>query len=254
MPIGGGAKVRPPNASLDGGGGELDLDVATNAPLRFEGIAQSVVYARIFFIDNPSAPQPGAGTWLGGYDLNQGLGKKLPLTPITLTKGQGTAVTIDLKALRKFTVAVSRNASLTPLGDGQGSLAAVASSNHTLNGNGKGVVMGLAQSDCKDLSGSTPVEVKGLVVGPGPYWLASVLNDFGAAGDVPAGALISIDIPGGVTTIPDANMITYPANAYQVQASIDLIAAMPVGDAGPDNLSCTTTGGNDAGTDAPAGD
>ena len=249
----GGVKLRPQGAMLDGGGAELALDVATNAPLRFDNITQTVVYARVFFIDNPNAAtQPGAGTWLGGYDLNGGLVKDIELDPITLTKGQGTAITINLQALRRFKVAVSRNASAVPLGDGQGSLTAVAASNHTLSGNGKGVVMGAASSDCKDLSGTTPVEITRR-----PSWdpartgwpRCSMTWERPAISPrvAPLHRRAERD-----HSIPDANEITYPANAYQVSASIELIAVAPAGDAGTaDNLSCGP--GGDAGTDASDG-
>ena len=83
--------------------GASSVDLSMPVPTtRFDGLSPGQVYARAVFVDDPNPTKAvEAGYWLGGYDLSNGLQSQTPLLPITLTAGQGTAVTMDLTALRQ---------------------------------------------------------------------------------------------------------------------------------------------------------
>ena len=99
----------------------------------FKGLPETV-YVQTLFIDNPGYFAQGAnpslvyGMFIGGFDLNGGVRPPPPLRKVTLAKGEETAVSQPLIALRKFTGMLVKYPGqsdppippLTPTGDGQG--------------------------------------------------------------------------------------------------------------------------------------
>src|SRR5262249_47352989 len=94
--------------------GELDLS-APVPMVRFDGLPAGWVSPRAVFVASRVAPKPNAGWWLGGYDLSKGLGASPLLNPVTMVAGAGKSITIDLTALRRLTVTLTRTA--PPLGN-----------------------------------------------------------------------------------------------------------------------------------------
>lgn len=242
------ASVLLPVQSSDGGISEADLATLAAQPIRFDDLPPTV-YARVFFADDTSmlvSPQDGPrpGLWVGGIDFSNGIADHAPLEPIALQTGQGTTAPVALHPLRKLTVTVDRTAS--PIGDGQGPLSVVAIDSQTPSSTSQ--IFGYASLDCADLSGSGTVTVSGFVLGPGPHWLAAVLNDLGVqSNDLPPGSLTSLEPSGGTLQIPAGDQLTYAADAYETTASITLGLAVPAGDAGGDGVTCSAP--SDAGAD-----
>jgi hypothetical protein len=77
------------------------------------------------------------------------------------------------------------------------------------------------------MAGATPATLTGFVIGRGPHYLTGTLDDFDGGGVVPPGSLISIEsaLDGGFT-LPAANQLTYPPNAYQVTHAVSLNLAI----------------------------
>lgn len=208
----------------------------TAAPIRFESLPTKV-YVRAFFVDDVEGAQPDAlvpGTWIGGLDLSQGLRDDMPLDAVNLTAGKGTVVRLPLSALRKLTVTVSRTANPAQGGNAQGPLTVVAVASQTIDQNAQ--VFGLGELACANVSGTKKATVEGAVVGPGPYWVTGILDDFNKGGQMPAGGLVSMDFAGGIK-IPAKNKLTYAADAYTASIGIDLNMAIP-GNTGTDGVSC----------------
>src|SRR5690606_9465322 len=108
--------------------------------------------------------------------------------------------------------------STDPVGDGQGPLSVIAVDSQEISvPEPNFTVFGLATADCVDLSGSNKVTVEGIIAGKGPYWLVGALNDFGGS-DLPPGTLVSLQLA-LPPKVPDANKLTYPADAYTVSHS-----------------------------------
>ncbi|MGO9832822.1 MAG: hypothetical protein ACLP1X_01265 [Polyangiaceae bacterium] len=232
--------------SLDGGtsdGGLAQIDLSQPLPqVRIDGLPATTVYARAFFVDDPSTIASGqiqAGWWLGGLDLTGGL-DKAPLKPVVLTAGTGTVDVIGLVALRRLTTAVSLAPGVVPAGNGQGPITTVVVDTATPGADSGANLFGSGSLKCGNVSDSGPgdASVVGFVLGKGPYWLAASLDDFGVGTSFPPGALISLVLnDAGALAIPPADMLTYPAEAYQVTSSIAFTAALPW-DGGPDPVSC----------------
>jgi hypothetical protein len=232
----------PDAGTADGGAALVDLSMPVK-PVRFE-LPAATVYVRAIFIDNPASLADGgtlqAGWWIGGLDLSMGI-EDAPLVPVSLTAGQATNITIDLIALRKLTVTVSREPNLTPAGNGQGPLTITAVNTSAIGSSGT-YLFGAAESPCADVSGDagvTGVSVPGWVIGTGPYWLVATLDDFGAGGSFPAGGMFSLLVDGGVYAIPAQDEIAYAAGAYQVTGTAKLTYVNPYdGGADADSVSC----------------
>ena len=215
----------------------------TKTPIRFDNLPETI-YARVFFaddVDNVGVLDIFPGLWVGGMDMSNGFVDDAPLLPIQLEKGEGKTVKLPLLALRELKVAVGRSAN--PVGNGQGPLSVIAVDSQEVNlpqPNFK--IYGLATADCVDLSGSNEVTIEGIVAGKGPYWLVGALNDFGGS-DLPPGTLVSLQLA-LPPKVPDANKLTYPADAYTVSHSISLNFVVPEGlgggypDPSEDTVSC----------------
>jgi hypothetical protein len=209
-------------------------------PVRFDGLAPGQVYARVLFVDDFTAFNAfGAGWWAGGLDLSRGV-VNLPLAPVALQAGQGKTVRVDLLALRRLTVTMTRATSIAPIGNGQGPVLVYPIEGNRLTAGLK--VFGLATSPCGDISGASAAIANGWVIGKGPYFLAGWVDDFDAGGyGIGPGALVSVDVGTGGVVVPAANEVTYAPSAYSVAHTIRATYAVPI-DAGPDgavdNVTC----------------
>ena len=88
-------------------------------------------------------------------------------------------------------------------------------------------------------AGSTVV-AQGYVVGPGPYFLLPLLDDFGAgaAAGLPPGALTALDLTGATPTIPASSKTSYALDAYVVSQTLSLTTAIPRPTGPADTLTC----------------
>jgi hypothetical protein len=216
------------------GGAEIDLSGSLPA-VRFDALPAGVAYPRAIFVDSRNTQKVGAGWWLGGYDLSSGLRTPALLQPVTLTAGAGTAVTINLTALRGLGVALTR--SVAPVGNGQGPATVVLSADLApVDG---GPLFGFASAACANLGAAdASAPATGFVLGAGPYYAIGVLDDFGDGGGLPPGALTSLELLDGSITSPASARLQYAASAYVVQRALDLELAVPAPDAGPDPVTC----------------
>lgn len=221
--------------SLDAGPDAAELDLSTTIPVvRFDDLP-TTVYPRVVFVDSRNRQSVGAGWWLGGYDLANGFGSPpVLLKPITLTVGQGTTITIDLTALRRLHVTLTRSA--TPVGNAQGPATVVATPDRVPVMGTK--LFGAGTNPCAKMTGMQTAEVNGFVYGKGPYYATAILDDFGGGGTrLAPGALTSLVLDGGLVN-PPSSQLAYAANAYVVTHTLDLDLAVPNPDGGPDNVSC----------------
>ena len=218
----------------DGGAdaGELDLSAAVPT-IRFDGLS-STVYPRVVFVDARGSTKVGAGWWLGGYDFTNGFQKPALLTPVTLTPGVGTTITIDLTALRRLHVTLTRSA--TPIGNAMGPASVVATPDLVPVAGSK--LFGVGANPCAKVNGALTAEVNGFVLGKGPYYALAQLDDFGTGGFFAPGSLISLEIADGGVRNPASSQLTYAANAYVVAHTVDLDLTVPKPDAGVDTVVC----------------
>jgi len=226
----------------DAGFAQLNL-AALPAPVWRIEVPPGTSYVRAIFIDDPASLADGggglqAGWWLGGYDTSHGF-DNAPLLPVALTAGVGTNLPIDLIALRKLTLTVTRDPSVIPAGNGQGPLTAVAVNTSVITSDGGAYLYGVGQLPCANVSGDAAATVPGWVLGTGPYWIAATLDDFGVGGNFPAGGLFSLVIDGGVATVPPIDELSYEAGAYWVNGSTTQTYLNPWdGGADADTVSC----------------
>jgi hypothetical protein len=222
--------------SADAGGGEIDL----SSPLpqvRFDGLPPGIVYPRAIFVDSRDTHKVGAGWWLGGYDLANGLKKPALLRSVTLAPGVGTAVTIDLTALRALGVTLTR--SVPPVGNAQGPAVVVVTADSTPSD--ASALFGAANAPCANLAATDAAAVaNGFVFGLGPYYAFGVLDDFAADASLslPPGALSSVAMIDGAIASPPSARLQYAPGAYVVQKTLDLDHVVPMPDAGVDPVSC----------------
>ena len=233
----GGQKPDLAHAELPPGlpdGGTIDISQPVPV-LRFDGLP-STVYVRAVFFDNPSPPTPiGPGTWLAGYDLQNGIHSQLALVNQTLTPGSGTSVSLSLTALRQLVVTLDR--AVTPAGNGEGPAEFIATPDQSPSSGSP--IFGLGTSPCAKVD-VVNTKVSGLVIGKGPYWVAADLDDFGLADGgvgLPAGSLTSLDFVDGGYLLPAANQLSYAANAYQVALTVSLNVVVP-GAPSTDRVTC----------------
>lgn len=227
-----------PDGGLEAGVNTMSL-ANPIAPVRFDGLP-SRVYARVLFIDDFTQFRAlGAGWWLGGLDLANGL-TDAPLLPIDLEAGRGKTVRVDLRALRRLTVNVTRAPAVSPAGNGQGPVRLFAVEGNRLTAGVK--VFGTAMNPCGDISGASAAVVNGWVIGPGPYYLAGWLDDFDRGGSgIPGGSLTSLSFVGGTPELPAANRVLYAPTAYSISHAVEMNFVIP-NDAGlgpdADTISC----------------
>lgn len=227
------APEQPQAGTLTGSITEL-----TSSVFRFEDLPPTV-YPRAVFIDDVANATPDAllpGTWIGGIDFSNGFIDDPPLQKMELVVGEGTSRELDLMALRKLMVTVTRSATPAAGGDAQGPLTVAALGAQEISEDAK--VFGFGEKGCADLSASKTALVEGVVVGKGPYWVTGVLDDFGVGGAVPAGGLTSASMAGIQFKVPDQNQLVYPADAYAISLSIDLNQPILLGSPGADSVSC----------------
>ena len=237
----GGSVAALATVVLPGGDAGVDagpVDLSHSLPVvRFDGLPQTA-FVRAIFVDDPG-PAAGlhAGDWLAGYDMSAGIYKGVPLAPQALTAGEGTAVTLNLVALRKMTITLGRTAALE--GNGQGPATVLAASQQNLGAGAH--LFGLGTAPCANVSGTLTADVAGFVFGQGPYFVTGVLDDFGASDGgafFAAGSLSSLEVTAdGGAQIPAANALSYAPTAYAVTKTIALGFVGP-GDAGTDGVTC----------------
>jgi hypothetical protein len=222
--------------ALDGGADAGEFDLGGPLPIaRFDNLPAEKVYPRVVFIDTRTSPNAiNAGWWLGGYDFANGIQANVPIRGVTLTAGAGTQVTIDLHALRRLHVTLTRSA--TAIGNAQGEATVVATPDQVPGTTSK--IYGLGKNACAKMTGNLSAEVNGFVIGKGPYYAVAALDDFGIGGSVPPGSLVSLEYVDGGIRNPASTLMTYAANAYQVSHQVDLDLAIPYADAGADPVSC----------------
>jgi hypothetical protein len=240
-------RIEPPQP--DGGTLEKTLAELVQTPYRFDGLP-STVYVVAWFFDDATAigkmKDPDAGTWVGGYDLSNGLVENPPIDSVALTIGAGQNASLPIHPLRKLSVTVTRTTGVNPAGDGQGPLGVIVTQTQTLTSTTK--LFGFGSLPCADLSGTSSITVDGILYGSGPFYVTGVLDDFGlGTKDLPPGSLASLALSGGNLQIPAKNKITVPVGDYQVTSSIELGWVTPAPDAGADNANCSTI--PDAGSD-----
>lgn len=188
---------------------------------------------RAIFLDSRDTQKVGAGWWLGGYDLTGGLQTHNLLLPVTLTAGTGTAITLDLTALRGIGVTLTR--SVTPLGNGQGPGTVIFTPSALPND--ASTFFGVASNPCVNLAADdASALVTGFVLGSGPYYAFGVLDDFvaDAALALPPGALTSLAQVDGSIVNPSSSQVQYAPGAYVVTKILDLDLVVPFPDGGPD--------------------
>jgi hypothetical protein len=222
-----GEAVQLPQAAKGAApGSPATMDISKGVPMvRIEGLP-STVYLRAIFFD--SAFVPGAfrpGWWISGQDLSHGL-LWSKLAPIALAAGKGTNLTLDLLAVRKLTVAISRSPFVLPVGNGQGPASSLVIDKQAADTTAK--TFGVAMRGCANVASSHAAILEGFLVGEGPYWITGMLDDFGSGGVVPPGALLSYGGPadGGIM-LPVANRVAYPPTAYKVTHIIELNQPIP---------------------------
>jgi hypothetical protein len=223
--------------STDGGdAGEIDL--ASPLPsVRFDSLPPGVVYPRAVFVDSRDTQKVGAGWWLGGYDLSNGLRTPILLSPLTLSAGVGSSVTINLTALRALGVTLTR--SVAPIGNGQGPATVIVTPSSTPTD--ASTFFGVATAPCANLAGAdATATANGFVFGSGPYYAVGILDDFtaDAASALEPGALTSLSYVDGSIVSPPSAQLQYAPGAYVVQKALDLDLAIPLPDAGADPVSC----------------
>jgi hypothetical protein len=109
-----GAPVVVPDQPDGGDAGVQQIELGKLPVVRFDNLPP-IVYVRALFVDDLSSfgADPKPGWWLGGYDYSNGLANA-PLKPISLPAGEGRETTVDLVALRKLTVTISRENGVDP--------------------------------------------------------------------------------------------------------------------------------------------
>jgi hypothetical protein len=192
----------------------------------------------VFFVDGKQQGGVQAGWWLGGMDLSKGLKKDIPLNAIDLAKGKGTRHTIPMIAVRRLTVTVTRT--VAPIGNAQGPLSITAFGSDIPGANPD--IYGTGSLPCGNVAapGASAV-VTAYVIGPGPYWLLPLLDDFGVGpggSGLPAGALTSIDFTGATPKLPAASKTSYPMDAYTATQTISLTSAIPRPTGPADAVAC----------------
>jgi hypothetical protein len=143
---------------------------------------------------------------------------------------------MNMTALRRLAVTVSR--SVAPLGNAQGPLSVAALANANVAAGTD--VFGVAQLPCANLKpDGVTVRADGFVIGKGPIHLLTVLDDFGdGTPGIPNGALTAIDQDAGTPKVPAAGKVTYAADAYSVFHTMALTTVIPRAGGGGDLVSC----------------
>jgi hypothetical protein len=203
----------------------LDASLDDVPAIRLVGTMPATVYVRAAFVDDATQLAKngvlGAGTWLGGINVADGLQANEPVLPVSVTKGEGTAIDLPLTALRRLRAKV--HASATPLDDGQGPLTVVAV--RDADPTNKPPVQGIGTKKCADVAAGD-VTVEGFVIGSGKFWAVGVLDDYDVKGDLPPGSLVSLDVTATTVRIPTS--FDVPKAAYSASVNIDLNYVTPV--------------------------
>lgn len=221
-----------------GKGAEIDL--RKPAPVvRLDALPPGNVFVRAVFFDAAVSPsQPLAiGSWIGGYDLTNGVGG--PLAPVGIVAGAAKGATLDLLLLRRLAVAVRKKGSVFPIGDAQGPIRIFASGDPFLDTKSTRF-FGQGELPCGDLSGAGVATVEAYVAGAGPFWIHAVLDDYGQGGIGPGGSILSI---AGTTPtkilLPAENRIVYEGSAATLNASVELGTVVPLTSFVTDATSCS---------------
>jgi hypothetical protein len=183
-----------------------------------------VVFVRTLFFDNPAAldeggPEVDWGTWLGGFNLANGIAGTSALVPVEITRGQITKHDVPLLALRRLTATVTT--SVKPLGDGQGALSAFASRLPVLPP--AAPTHGYGIDPCVDVNRG-PETVQMFLIGSGTFFVAASFEDLGieTPGSLPPGTLISIRNVDPQTGEGTFDQITLESEKYSAAVLLDL--------------------------------
>ena len=230
-----GGQVTPLGTSTFGVGDAGEFDLASPIPMvRFDGLPAKV-YPRVLFVDvKAPGKQPGPGWWIGGYDLSKGFVQPQLLMPVTLQPGKGTTVTVDLVALRKWNVTVTRSA--TPVGNAMGVANVLAMTDKVPTSTSS--LFGVATNQCANVSGNKKALANGFVIGKGPYYAVALLDDYGTGSFLAPGSLTSLEVADGGLQNPAAAQMVYPATAYLIARTVDLGLVVPKPSPGVDSVAC----------------
>jgi hypothetical protein len=86
---------------------------------------------------------------------------------------------------------------------------------------------GIGTAGCVDIA-DAPIEVTGVVLGAGPYWVTGSLNDFGFQEDFPPGSLWALDADLAAQTAVIVHRLDIAAGDYTPSIAIDLNFAVPL--------------------------
>jgi hypothetical protein len=203
-----------------------------------------VVYVRALFFDGPipraGAGSLGPGTWLGGTDLSNGFSRTSTMTPVHLLR-RGMTYAVPLVAMRR--VAVTVTSSVTPLGDGEGSLSVTFSRVAALPP--AAATYGYGIEPCVDLKRG-PATIDVAVVGSGEFYVAGFFDDLGiqTPGRTPPGTLLSVRDPDVVAGTGEFDRTTLAPAQYSGEITIDLgyVVPLPVDAGVPGPNSCRDLG------------
>jgi hypothetical protein len=205
--------------------------------VRFDNVPPGTVYAAAVFLDDEQRPPQGVqpGWWLGGYDFTGGI-IAAPLKPISVAAGQGTAVAMDLRAVRGAIVNVK--SSVQPLGNGQGPVELVVIDRPLIGNDAGDLIFGFGGTQCAKPLADGGADMFALFVGSGPYWLFADLDDFNSPGKFKfaPGEMITVEFDGGNIYVPGANEFD-AGNAYVIAKDVVLDFVVP-GNPGVDKVTC----------------
>jgi hypothetical protein len=215
--------------------------VTSLASERFDGLP-SRVFVRTALVDRADAAVyieyggKAPGTWLGGYDFRDGDSDTLRLEGIELTPGAGTSVTQALTVLRSLTVTVSTSA--TPAHDGIGpAVFFPLQSNVVLFGITPSY--GIGWNECADVSDGTTTDIEGYVIGPGDFYLLTVLDDLMTPEEDFDGFMLSAPALASPLILGDGQKVTFGPTQYSASTELDLNLVAPVDSGKTPQTSCT---------------
>jgi hypothetical protein len=213
-------------------GGEIALTDLPDAAVVLNG-APELVYVRALFFDHAAqaaAPRIDWGTWLGGFDLAQGISGISALVPVRVTANEITTHEVELSALRRLTANITTSAK--PIGDGEGAISVVASRVEKLPPLAQ--TFGYGILPCADVTFG-PKAIEMFLLGSGRFFVAASFEDLGieTPGEMPPGTMLSlrnVDLATGTATFDE---ITLRSDQYSASVSLDLGFVSPLtGDPG----------------------
>lgn len=223
-PNDGGADIAPPQILPAQDGGLAQLDLSSPIPVvRFDNLPTGAAYPRAFFFDDLAAiGKVAPGTWIGGYDLTNGL-SDAGLNVVTLTAGVGVPVAMDLRALRGLVVQATLDNNLMPIGNGAGPGSVLVTDSPNF---GTAKLWGFGQTPCANLEADGGATMGALFIGGGPRYAIPAVDDLGGGGSFPPGTITTVTfVDGGPQATPTDQFDA--GNAYIVQKPITMDYVSP---------------------------